>query len=214
MTEKEWLVGANPHQMMDFMNRKEHSRKSRLVGCALCRSIWEDLGPADQHAVELAERYADGLVSKPELTAGSKKVARMSPAWGVSRPTHRGSQTAGAMQSVVEAVYWIKIAQAEKNPALSFDEVRQLIQKQEIELICCIFGNPFRPTTILPEWRTSTVLALATGIYEEKAFDRMPILADALQDSGCSNEDILNHCRGPGPHVRGCFLIDLILGKQ
>jgi hypothetical protein len=73
---------------------------------------------------------------------------------------------------------------------------------------------PFRPVTILPEWRTSTVLALATGIYEEKAFDRMPILADALQDSGCSNEDILNHCRSETVHTRGCWALDLVLGKH
>ena len=62
-------------------------------------------------------------------------------------------------------------------------------------------GNPFRPITLNPSWLTSTVLALANGIYEEKAFDRMPILADALQDAGCDNEDILNHCRQPGEHV-------------
>jgi hypothetical protein len=82
------------------------------------------------------------------------------------------------------------------------------------ELARDIFGNPFRPATLDPSWRTSTVLALAQGIYEERAFDRMPILADALEDGGCSDPQILNHCRGPGPHVRGCFVIDLILGKE
>jgi hypothetical protein len=77
-----------------------------------------------------------------------------------------------------------------------------------------IFGNPFRPVTLNPTWLTSTVLALATGIYEEKAFDRMPILADALQDAECDNADILNHCRQPGEHTRGCFVVDLLLGKS
>lgn len=61
---------------------------------------------------------------------------------------------------------------------------------------------------------TSTVLALANGIYESKAFDRMPILADVLQDASCDNAEILNHCRGPGPHCRGCFVLDFILGKR
>ncbi|WP_439625559.1 hypothetical protein [Gemmata sp.] len=62
-------------------------------------------------------------------------------------------------------------------------------------------------------WLTSDVLALATGIYEKRAFDLMPILADALQDAGCNSDDILNHCRGPGPHVRGCWVVDSVLGK-
>jgi len=81
-------------------------------------------------------------------------------------------------------------------------------------LIRDIFGNPFRPITLDPSWLTSTVLALATGIYAERANDRMPILADALEDANCTNEDILNHCRGPGPHVRGCFVVDLLLSKE
>ena len=62
--------------------------------------------------------------------------------------------------------------------------------------------------------RTETVFALATGIYTERAFDRMPILADALEDAGCDNADILEHCRGDGPHVRGCWVVDLILEKE
>ena len=77
-----------------------------------------------------------------------------------------------------------------------------------------IFGNPFRPVTINPAWLTSDVRLLATGIYDEKAFDRMPILADCLMDEGCNDEDILNHLRGPGPHVKGCWACDLILGKH
>ena len=78
-------------------------------------------------------------------------------------------------------------------------------------LVRDIFGNPFRPITFGPKWRTSTVVALASGIYQERAFDRLPILADALQDAGCEHPDILGHCRGPGPHARGCFVVDLLL---
>jgi hypothetical protein len=83
----------------------------------------------------------------------------------------------------------------------------------QIEILTDIFGNPFRPVAVDPAWLTSTVVALARGIYEERAFDRMPILADALQDAGCDNEDVLDHCRGPGPHVRGCWVVDMLLGK-
>jgi len=84
----------------------------------------------------------------------------------------------------------------------------------QLHLLRDIFGNPFRPAAIDPSWLTSTVVALARGIYEERAFDRMPILADALQDAGCDNEDVLGHCRGPEPHVRGCWVVDLLLGKE
>ena len=83
------------------------------------------------------------------------------------------------------------------------------------QLARCIFGNPFRPVTADPSWLNSTVVALARGIYDERAFDRMPILADALQDAGCDNEDVLNHCRDPhGVHARGCWVVDLVLGKS
>jgi len=76
-----------------------------------------------------------------------------------------------------------------------------------------IFGNPFHPVTADPAWRTATVVSLATAIYDDRAFDRLPILADALEDAGCTNADILNHCRQPGEHVRGCWALDLLLEK-
>src|SRR5262249_16615769 len=76
-----------------------------------------------------------------------------------------------------------------------------------------IFGNPFRPITLDPSWQSADVLALAQAIYDERAFDRMPILGDALEDAGCDNADVLTHCRQPGEHVRGCWCVDLVLGK-
>jgi hypothetical protein len=77
-----------------------------------------------------------------------------------------------------------------------------------------IFGNPFRPVSLNPTWHTTNVLALVQAIYDDRAFERMPILGDALEDAGCDNADILNHCRQPGEHVRGCWVVDLILGKS
>jgi hypothetical protein len=77
-----------------------------------------------------------------------------------------------------------------------------------------IFGNPFRPVNADPVWLTSTVVSLAEGMYAERAFDRLPILADALQDAGCDHPDILSHCRSDSTHVRGCWVVDLILGKE
>jgi len=76
-----------------------------------------------------------------------------------------------------------------------------------------IFGNPFRPVSFEPAWRTSNVVSLAKSMYESRDFSAMPILSDALQDAGCDHADILDHCRGPEPHVRGCWVVDLVLGK-
>jgi hypothetical protein len=81
-------------------------------------------------------------------------------------------------------------------------------------LVADIFGNPFRPVVFSPEWRTDTALTLARQMYESREFGAMPILADALQDAGCDNDDILEHCRGDGPHVRGYWVVDLVLGKE
>ncbi|WP_227254383.1 hypothetical protein [Frigoriglobus tundricola] len=81
-------------------------------------------------------------------------------------------------------------------------------------LIRDIFGNPFRPVAFSPSWRTDTAVALARQMYESRDFGAMPILADALQDAGCENTDILAHCRIPGLHVRGCWVLDAVLNKQ
>jgi hypothetical protein len=89
--------------------------------------------------------------------------------------------------------------------------------REQADLLRCILGNPFRPVAVAPcclAWNDGTVPKLAQAIYEERAFDRLPILADALEDAGCTDEAILSHCRGPGPHARGCWLVDLILGKS
>src|SRR6185295_8434857 len=77
-----------------------------------------------------------------------------------------------------------------------------------------IFGNPFRPVTLNPAWLTPTVQQLAALIYEERQFDKMPLLGDALEEAGCSNEEVLQHCRGGGEHCRGCWVVDKVLGKE
>jgi hypothetical protein len=79
-----------------------------------------------------------------------------------------------------------------------------------------LFGNPFRPVALQSEWlvhNDGTAQRLAQSIYEERTFDRLPVLADALEEAGATESTILNHCRGPGPHVRGCWVVDLLLGK-
>ena len=96
-------------------------------------------------------------------------------------------------------------ASASSNPDVEYAVQAALIKD--------IFGNPFRPVTFHPSWRTSAALGLARSMYESRDFAAMPVLADALQEAGCNNADILSHCRRGGPHVRGCWVVDLVLGK-
>jgi hypothetical protein len=96
------------------------------------------------------------------------------------------------------------------------EEVRtaeSLAQIAIADILRDIFGNPFRPVSVDTAWLTSTVIALARQMYDSRDFSGMPILADALQDAGCETAAILDHCRGSGPHCRGCWLMDLLLGK-
>ena len=77
-----------------------------------------------------------------------------------------------------------------------------------------IIGNPFHPVTLDHACKTQAVVQLARSLYEERSFEDMPVLADALEEAGCQDAAVLGHCRGPGPHVRGCWLLDLLLGKE
>ena len=96
----------------------------------------------------------------------------------------------------------------------AYEKGYQAAEADESHLLRCIFGHPFRRTALMGKWKTTDVIALAAQMYESRDFAAMPILADALQDAGCDNDDILNHCRGDGAHVRGCWVVDLVLGKE
>jgi hypothetical protein len=96
----------------------------------------------------------------------------------------------------------------------NLDSVPELLASQR-SLLRDVVGNPFRPVSFDPAWRTSTAVALAQQMYDSRDFAIMPILGDALEDAGCDNHDILAHCRNPqGTHVRGCWVVDLVLGKS
>ena len=86
-------------------------------------------------------------------------------------------------------------------------------QKAQAAALRCVFGNPFRPAAVAPSWLTEAVVALARDIYADRAFDRLPILADALEEAGCDDEAVLHHCRQGGGHVRGCWVVDLLTGR-
>lgn len=108
----------------------------------------------------------------------------------------------------------IRLLQEEGGDEAMWNDTRAREWSFHATLLRDLFGNPFRPVTIDPHWLATNVTTLAQAIYDERAFDRMPILADALEDAGCTNQDILAHCRGNGEHVRGCWALDLVLGKE
>jgi hypothetical protein len=102
-------------------------------------------------------------------------------------------------------------AAPDDSPAIQ--ALREVHLRRQASIFRDIAGNPFRPVGFDPQWRTGDVLGLARAAYEDGAFERLPMLADALMDSGCDDAAILDHCRGPGPHARGCWVVDLVLGK-
>jgi hypothetical protein len=120
----------------------------------------------------------------------------------------RGIATATAFDNTASLHLPNRRRSAEYRAALRAEHTAQC------NLLRCIFGNPFRPVFFSPAWRSETAVALATAIYAERAFDRLPILADALEEAGCDHADSLAHCRGSGPHARGCWVVDEVLGKS
>jgi hypothetical protein len=97
----------------------------------------------------------------------------------------------------------------------AYDPEREQLaeSRAQAEMLRDIIGNPFQSVAFFPSWRTDTALSLARQMYESRDFGAMPILADALQDAGCVNSAILDHCRGPGLHVRGCWVVDAVHDK-
>jgi hypothetical protein len=229
MTEKEWLACADPRPMLEFRTDAMSERKVRLFAWACCQRISHLLVLADsQTALKILEKYADGQASLEDLVAVNRVHALK---FSHERLLARGAVDCatfvarGGEAPVVNLAIGAAHNAAWAAAGIAIDEGRRPTQKQlagkakqdaiHAALVRDIFGNPFRPAAFDPEWRTSDVLALARGIYEERAFDRMPILADALQDAGCDSDDILNHLRDANAlHFRGCWALDLVLGKS
>ena len=136
---------------------------------------------------------------------------------------HRTAAGGRAFSHALAASTWATAEALRTRPPDESDEQfavrRQALLTEEVvrqsDLFRDVFGNPFRPVTCSPEWRTDTAALLARQMYDSRDFSAMPILADALQDAGCDSDDILAHCRDPhATHVRGCWVVDLVLGKE
>jgi len=216
--EAKWLSSDDVYDLIDCLKDGGHAdtRRLRLYACALARFFWDGFGhPVHRRVVELAEAFADGLIPFGELDSAFT-LARELPerfqteedgadicpgrvafatafedaAFGAWEAYYNGAAVCGFLADVPGAD--------------RFDGVGPLRD---------VFGNPFRLVTFDPRWRTSDVVGLARAIYDDGAFERMPILADALMDAGCEDEHIIGHCRGDRTHVRGCWVVDLVLGK-
>jgi hypothetical protein len=191
---------------------------------ACCRRIWHLLEDKRcRKAVEIAETAAD----KKRKSRGD--LARIEKLVTAVQGSHEyGDPALDNALSAVEYLRWDgeangwavgKAAEAmafdkEDDDGPTWDEAQTDEQGIQCQLLRCILGNPFRPVAMDSTWLTTTVTDLAKTIYQERAFDRMPILGVALKDAGCKQKDILSHCRQSGEHVRGCWVVDLILGKE
>ncbi len=202
MSEAEWLAATDPTPMLGFLQGKASDRKLRLWATACCRRYWSQTLPqSSRDAILKLEQSADGLATEPELAAAFRAHERT-----FGKHTHDGIYygiEAAVGLDFGYLLFGIAPDDGSKEPHGSAAILRD------------IFGKPFRPVAVVPAWLTTDVVALAEGIYAERDFFPMPILADALQDAGCENEDILNHCLDANAtHVRGCWALDLVLGKE
>jgi hypothetical protein len=198
-------------------------RKYLLFVAACVRRIEHLLWPdARRTMLVLHERYADG-----QLTTQKESRARKNLRAAARRPYPNDARgRAGAYAAAGEVVSWLLVCPLDSDPEAILDGIDAALRcdperaeradreaAHQAELLRDIYGNPFRPVAFSPVWRTDTALALGRQMYEARDLGAMPILADALQDAGCDRADILDHCRGPGPHVRGCWVVDLLLGN-
>jgi len=208
MTEAEWLACDDPTPMLEFLRGKVGDRKLRLFAVAVCRRGRSILrSKVTRSALDALEAYADGLIDRRTM---EQRRAVWYQRFDYPFPISGTWNSALAQATITGAKVWASEAAAN---AVAASGMPQKERVQQARFLKEITGNPFRPIAIDPQWLTSDVLALARGIYEDRAFDRMPILGDALQDAGCENADILDHCRDPnGVHVRGCWVVDCVLG--
>ncbi len=201
---------------------KKRTRKLRLYGVACCRRILHLVPDAVcRTAVDAAERLADEQISDTEAEEYRSHADRIAQARFTL--THDFRDIDGYAEAIAMClskfndhtfiVGHIAGATSILNPTTG-----RVVSVEEWEtkthLLREIFGNPFDPVRIDPAWLTPQVTAHALSIYDERRFADMPILADALEKAGCTNADVLNHCRQPGEHVRGCWVVDLLLGKE
>jgi hypothetical protein len=219
MTEKQWLACTDSVRMLKSLRPQPTERKLRLLACGCCRRVWKSLALQPvRRGVETAELYADGAVTDEEL--GVVYAAAV-------RAFHRALE-----RRVGDAAYHTKLQRmalavdAAHGTPFQAGQLRGVVKDDSLKavspvLLRCVAGNPFHPVTVSPAWQTPQVAALAQAAYDQRELPagtlhtaRLAVLADALEEAGCDQADLLAHLRGPGPHVRGCWAVDLLLEKK
>ena len=209
MTEAEWLAGTDPDAMYTLIRKQATGRKLRLYKVACARLVWDRLTGVMREAVEAAERCADGVPRDDELRHHCERLYGMPVATG-----HPGQLSAEF------AVYYLAL-----KTTGSVDGLRHLHFGAGGPWVLALVGPhlpgllrevfaAFRPTGDDAAWRTAIVTDFAESIYAGRAFDHLPELAAALESAGCDDADLLSHCRGAGPHARGCWALDAVLGRD
>jgi hypothetical protein len=228
MTPDDWDACTEPQKMLSFLREsgRASERKLRLFGVACCRRIAEVATyRRARAAVEVAERYADGLAAREELLQAGEA------AWKGARWTRGGTRSAAVATSQAcsapeETHQFLTCFNVARNYARNIvpGGKEEAIDRAECGAIAAtlrdIFGPaPFRPVTLDPTRLTPEVLSLARASYDERLpsgeldAERLAVLADALLDAGCDDVVLLQHLRGEGPHWRGCFAVDAVLSK-
>jgi hypothetical protein len=250
MTEAEWLARADPQKMLEYLGDRASERKLRLFAVACCRRLWPHLEDRrSQKVVQASELYADGLATRRQLDRAWQRAddaaqdihlsgggdVEQSPSQAVAclgldlNVTEGAELAAGTFGAVARGDAYDRIwrAPGKSNDArwAEDDAVRRSATAEEegvqSGLLRDIIGNPFRPVTADPAWRTPQAVGLAQAAYDHRDLPsghldpaRLAVLADALEDAGCAAADLLGHLREPGEHVRGCWAVDLLLEKK
>jgi hypothetical protein len=229
MTEAEWLSARTVIGLDLWRTAKERHRKWRLFAAACCQRGIELVGDGRLNAVlEVAELFADSGVTWEEVKIARKVVTAIRKELGDPfgpteslRHTLEGLECAttkkpvGALGASHKVHFAFRALARGSGIPSEFNRLGDREEAEQVRLAHDIFGNPFRPVAFDPAWRSSAAAGIAQKMYDAREFGAMPILADALQDAGCEDAAILGHCRDPQQaHVLGCWVVDLVLGKQ
>jgi hypothetical protein len=223
VTEREWLACTDPDTMLRYLRGKTSDRKLRLFAAAGFRRLVSLLpDPHQRRGIEVLEQLAEGTISRAGCRGVAVEVRRAIP------PDDRadGMPPADDPHYVALMLYRefcsSSIAAHAVHAAAGLADGAWELHEQA-ELMRCIVGNPFSPAAVDPSclaWHDGTVVKLAQAAYDQRDLPagtldaaRLAVLADAVEEAGCTEADLLGHLRGPGPHCRGCWAIDLLLGK-
>jgi len=215
LTEEEWFRPIDVERALAFIAPRLSLRRQRLLACAWARAqpAFVDYAYLAE-ALRLAERLADGvplapgiIVPHPPISLGWREYVINEPQFVFRGQRYSIGDLGGLLDESINLAQFVR-------SLISMSGRRRHPVLPTLQPLRDIVGNPFRAIALDPRLRTADTVGLARGIYEDRAFDRMPLLADALMDAGCEDEQVISHCRGGGPHVRGCWVVDLVLGKE